>query len=281
LARSLGSGGQAGRGVLRGSSHRQRAMAPSLIALSLYLGSAAGMTLVNRKSGKCLDLSAPCADGTAREGCQNPPKDMTKGINLQLLRCTGKENQEFEFTKSGRIRNSLTGVCLDIAAPCKDHLRSPCERVPVTQLKAQAKIHLFACHKDTGVLSNSYGNQKWRFQLGVLQNVESDLCLAPKQEPKGPEGQKPEEMANVWADTCVRDESQKFDWLGSSTQLLVTKLSVPTDAASWVAYRTRPQACASIMIACVCGSFIVALVRRYLVGRGEQSYEQGLVHEQD
>lgn len=259
-------------------------MAPAFqqaIALSLCLGSAAGMTLVSRQSGKCLDLFAPCADGTARQGCQSPPKDMTKGVELQLLPCSGEESQEFEFLKSGRIRNSLTGLCLDIAAPCEDHLRTPCERLPVTQLKAQANIQLYICHEDTGVLSNSYGNQKWRFQQGELQNVESDLCMAPKQEPKQVEGQKLEEMANVWAETCANNENQKFDWLESSRKLVVTKFSVPTDGASWVAYRTWPQACASLMIACVGGSLIAALGRHYFAERGEQWYEQGLVHEQE
>ena len=83
-------------------------------------------------------------------------ESLKQGTNLQLFTCNGQPNQEFELMSSSRIRNPFTNLCLDIMAPCRDHLRSPCERASVAELKGKANIQLFPCHTDnTGVRSNS------------------------------------------------------------------------------------------------------------------------------
>jgi len=175
---------------------------------------ALGMNIVNRKSKMCLDLHAPCIDGSSDADCQRmTPESLTKGTNLQLFECNGKKNQEFELISSGRIRNPLTGLCIDIMAPCKDHFREPCERVSVTELKKEANIQLYTCHKDdTTVLSNSYGNQKWNFESGQMRNWLSNLCLEPKLDANG----KMVAEANIHADTCEEALYQKFDFMDAA-----------------------------------------------------------------
>merc|ERR1719491_2543041 len=114
-----------------------------------------------------------------------PPASLKEGTNLQLFPCNKASNQEFELTNSGRIMNPLTGLCLDIVAPCKDHFRTPCERVPVTELQKEANIQLYTCHEDEGQLSNSYGNQKFNFEGGQLRNWLADMCLEPMLDEEG------------------------------------------------------------------------------------------------
>jgi len=193
-------------------------MAPRAFVLFAACGAygAGALNLVNRKSGMCLDLHAPCLDGSTDEGCQRVGfEHLKKGTNLQLFKCHGKKNQEFELTTNGRIRNPLTDLCLDIMAPCKDHMRTPCERVAVTELKEKANVQLYTCHEDAGVLSNSYGNQKWNFQAGQLRNWLSNLCLEPMLDSEG--NMVP--MANIHADTCEEDPYQKFDMLDGTSFL--------------------------------------------------------------
>lgn len=169
------------------------------------------LNLVNRESGLCLDLFAPCVDGSHAQGCQRQSlESLTKGTNLQLFTCTGGINQDFELLSDGRIRNPLTGLCMDILAPCKDHFRTPCERAPVDELKHKANIQLFTCHQDdSGVLSNSYGNQVWNFDHGQLRNTPSNLCLEPKVDASG----KMTDMTDIRAETCKEAAYQKFDFL--------------------------------------------------------------------
>merc|ERR1740121_44304 len=127
-------------------------MALRLCALVAGFSTASGMNIVNRKSGMCLDIHAPCVDGVEVQGCERRPAEtLESSANLQLYTCNGKPNQDFELTTSGRIRNPKTGLCLDIVAPCKDHWRSPCERVAVSELKKEANIQLYKCHEDEGV----------------------------------------------------------------------------------------------------------------------------------
>lgn len=191
-------------------------MALRACMLAAGLALAAGLNLVNRKSKMCLDLHAPCIDGSEDKSCQRMPVDALKaGTNLQLFACNGKSNQEFEMMANGRMRNPYTDLCLDIMAPCKDHFRNPCERESVSELKKQANIQLYTCHTDTGVLSNSYGNQLWNFEAGQLRNPISNLCLQPKLDTDG----KMMNMSNIWAETCEEAVYQKFDFLEHDPKL--------------------------------------------------------------
>jgi len=198
---------------------------------------ASGMNLVNRKSKLCLDLHAPCVDGSEDENCQRMPvESLKKGTNLQLYRCNGKPNQEFELLANSRIRNPFTDLCIDIMAPCKDHFRTPCERLPVSELEGQANIQLYTCHEDKGVLSNSYGNQMWNFQGGQLKNHQSNLCLEPKLDSTG----SMVEMSNVWAETCVEAEYQKFDFMEHAA-MTETDSQAPGAVAPQAPAVTAPQ----------------------------------------
>jgi len=208
----------------RRNSWESKTMAVWAFAFTLGLGGAAGMNIVNRQSGKCLDLHAPCKDGRVDPNCDRMAfEDLKAGTNLQLFRCNGHSNQEFEFLANGRIRNPLSDLCIDIAAPCKDHYREPCERVPVTELKGSANIQLFICHEDSGILSNSYGNQKWNFNVSQLQNKESNLCLGPMAAPTLP---RLPDMSNIEAETCEGKPHQLFDFMESPKQQALTKFQV-------------------------------------------------------
>lgn len=170
------------------------------------------LNLVNRASGKCLDLFAPCVDGSTMKDCaRTPARDLREGANLQLFECQGGHNQQFEFLSNGRLRNPLTGLCIDIQAPCLDDLRTPCQRINVGDITNHANIQLWTCHRDDGLLSNSYGNQKWTFKGGELRNEGSDLCLAPKLN-STQDHTSIVDMSNVTAVTCNGKESQAFDF---------------------------------------------------------------------
>merc|ERR1719433_1484282 len=194
------------------------------------LGVAMSMNIVNRKSKMCLDLHAPCIDGSNDTDCQRmSPESLTKGTNLQLFECNGKKNQEFELISSGRIRNPLTGLCIDIMAPCKDHFRTPCERVSVEDLGAKANIQLYTCHEDEGQLSNSYGNQKWNFEDAQPRNRLANMCLEPKSDASGSHS----DMANVQAETCNGQEYQKFDWVMAKQKVAAPKLQLTPGPAGF------------------------------------------------
>lgn len=75
-----------------------------------------GKLIVNQLSGKCLDVP----------GISN----LTPGTPLQLYDCevsgfevNGKESDQFwAFDRKGQIRNTLSGMCIDIAGTEKDSL---------------------------------------------------------------------------------------------------------------------------------------------------------------
>lgn len=193
--------------------------------LTLTFGLAASMNLVNRKSGFCLDLFSPCVDGTDDVKCvKTPTKDLKPGTKLQLAECNGKPSQEFTFLSNGRIQNPETELCIDIPAPCKDHYRTPCERVAVSELKGKQHVQLYTCHKDTGLLSNSYGNQKWNFWKSTIKNNISNLCL----EAVGGEAQETakKNVANVQTETCSESDDQTFDFLDSSIDVGSQKFNI-------------------------------------------------------
>merc|ERR1740129_2279660 len=181
----------------------------TLYVLSVFVACARSASIVNHASGKCLDVYVPCEGGGNHVGCERAQvASLGEGSNLQLLECNGEENQQFELLAAGRLRNPLTGLCVDILAPCKDHLRHPCQRVSDAELEGKANIQLWTCHQDSGVLSNSYGNQQWDSDEGFLRNQGANLCLAPVV-PQGAE--EPGDMANLEARTCRREASQLFD----------------------------------------------------------------------
>jgi len=180
--------------------------------LALVTVPSVSMNLVNRKSEKCLDLFAPCLDGTDDVKCQKTPtKDLKPGTKLQLSECNGANSQSFQFLSNGRIQNPHTGLCIDIPAPCKDHFRKPCERVAVTELKGKQHVQLYTCHEDTGILSNSYGNQKWNFEKSMIKNNLSSLCLEAV---AGSDASKNE--VNVQTEACDGNDDQIFDLIGYS-----------------------------------------------------------------
>lgn len=170
---------------------------------------AEGASLVNRATGKCLDIFAPCADGSDTHGCERVPVvDLRKGTNLQLFRCNGEDNQQFELLGSGKLWNSLTSLCLDILAPCKDHLRHPCQRVSVGELQESANVQLWTCQKDASILSNSYGNQEWSLEGAQLKNAKSNMCLSPREDVAATQLG---DMDNVQVEPCHQEARQLFD----------------------------------------------------------------------
>lgn len=140
---------------------------------------------MNPATAKCVDLHAPCEDGSETSGCaRKKGKDLEKGTNLQTWECHGEENQEWTYLDNGRLQNPVTGLCIDIKAPCKDPEQDDdpkCERVAVGDLKDKANIQMWTCHEDDpedGEKSASYGNQKWVVtEDGMLKNTGSGLCL--------------------------------------------------------------------------------------------------------
>lgn len=166
---------------------------------------ASGMNIVNPTTGKCLDLVAPCVDGSHAKHCERVPvNSLREGANLQMFQCHGKANQQFELLSSGRLRNPVTGLCLDIQAPCKDARGEECERAAVGEIVDQANIQLWHCHSDVAPLSASYGNQKWTFRSnGELKNMGSGLCL----EYRG----FPDATTNVEVGLCSGGGHQTFD----------------------------------------------------------------------
>lgn len=145
-----------------------------------------GMNIVNVAGGRCLEIFAPCkdgSDGALNKDCERmDPKDIPEGTNVQLFRCHSDKNQHFEYTSEGRLRNPTTAMCLDIKAPCNDGSDAPgCKRQKVNHLRGEhnkANIQLWHCHEDEGERSASYGNQLWNFgEGGGLINAGSGLCM--------------------------------------------------------------------------------------------------------
>jgi hypothetical protein len=142
---------------------------------------AAANNLFNAEFNRCMDIKILCMDNTDTPGCERQdPHTLRKGANLQLWDCHDDENQNFEIL-GGRLRNTVTGHCLDIKAMCLDGSDTPgCERQSVADLKVDANIQLWDCRTDdaAGMDSNSYGNQKWDFlQDGTIRNEGCGLCL--------------------------------------------------------------------------------------------------------
>jgi len=198
------------------------ALCTKLAAFAL-VGMVRGMNLVNPATHKCLDLYAPCKGGEEEKGCERvAPGDLKKGTNLQMYACHNKANQQFELLDNGRIRNPLTGLCIDVQAPCVEGEKEPkCNRVAVGDIKKEANVQLWTCHEDQGTLSNSYGNQKWHIRSdGRFKNEGANLCLDALRVEKDDgriDSSEVGDMANVQVYSChtegedASDGNQKFD----------------------------------------------------------------------
>jgi len=151
-----------------------------LVASSLFTVGAANI-LWNAEYNRSVDIKIMCVDGTDTPGCdRQEPESLTKGANLQLWDCQNDANQNFEIV-GGRLRNTLTGLCLDIKSMCLDGSDTAgCERQSVSNLTVDANVQLWTCRSDdaAGRNSSSYGNQKWDFLSdGTIKNVATGLCL--------------------------------------------------------------------------------------------------------
>jgi lysophospholipase L1-like esterase len=102
-------------------------------------GSSSGAALVGTGSGRCLDVpNGSTANGTqpiiwdcsgganqrwtydgqtlrALGRCLDSPTGATAGAKAQLWACSGAANQRWTFTSGGTIRNSQSGLCLDVS----------------------------------------------------------------------------------------------------------------------------------------------------------------------
>lgn len=199
------------------------ALCTKLAAFAL-VGMVRGMNLVNPTTHKCLDLYAPCKEGEEKKGCERvAPTDLKKGTNLQMYACHNKANQQFEVLDNGRIRNPLTGLCIDMQAPCVEgeEDKPDCKRVAVDDIESLANVQLWTCHEDTGKKSSSYGNQKWHIRSdGRFENEGANLCLDAQrvmEDGKPVDSSKVGDMANVQVYKCHKegedasDGNQKFD----------------------------------------------------------------------
>jgi len=149
------------------------------IAASMFGLGAANIAAPSHK--KCLDIKAPCKSGKEEKGCDRvAPKDIEKGANLQMWDCHDEANQVFELI-DGRLHNELTGLCIDIQAPCADGSKTPgCKRQALKDIKDEANVQLWTCRKDdaAGFASSSYGNQKFDLMKdGTMRNEATNFCL--------------------------------------------------------------------------------------------------------
>lgn len=157
-----------------------------VLLVAASCGAVFGFNVMNPANGKCLDLHAPCEDGTETPGCKRKHgKELEKGTNLQTWDCHGEPNQEFELAGHGRLKNPATGLCIDILAPCQDGSDDPhCARMAVKDLKEEQNIQMWTCHDEDEHVSNSLGNQMWTMtEKGELKNTGSGLCLVTIDDP--------------------------------------------------------------------------------------------------
>jgi len=157
------------------------------IAASVFGLGAANIAAPSHK--KCLDIKAPCKNGKEEKDCERvAAKDITKGANLQMWDCHDEDNQVFELI-DGRLHNTLTGLCVDIQAPCADGSKTPgCKRQALKDIKDETNIQLWTCRKDNaaGFASSSYGNQKFDLmQDGTFRNEATNFCLTAHKVCKG------------------------------------------------------------------------------------------------
>jgi len=239
-------------------------------ALSLLSYAAADFKFIGTGPGpendECIDVKAPCKDGNERANCaRKEGKELKKGTNIQMWKCHGEDNQAFEFV-NGRIRNSPTGLCIDIKAMCKDGSdKAGCERESVEDIKKKdsANVQLWTCREDTeeGMKSKSYGNQKFDFTLaGTLKNELTGFCLTAH------EGKTATNGTNVEVHKCDDAEvaqNMQWDYCASGECLPPAPERLYSDVGSVAAPKSSmPLAVAAAAAMCVAGvAAAVAVVR--------------------
>jgi len=220
------------------------------------------------KNDECLDIKAPCKDGEERAKCpRKEGKELEKGTNIQTWKCHGEDNQAFEFV-NGRIKNAVTGLCLDIKADCKDGSNTAgCKRESVDDIKKKdsANVQLWTCREDTakGLASASYGNQKFDFTLdGTLKNELTGFCLTAH------EGKTATDGTNVEVHKCddanVADHMQwNYCKSGECIPTVPAPSRLYSDVGSVpVTKSSMPMAAAAAAAMCVAGvAAAVAVVR--------------------
>jgi hypothetical protein len=243
---------------------------------------ASGVNIVNPSTGKCLDLYLPCKDGSEKKGCERvKPSDAKHGTNLQLYKCHDNDNQKFEYLDNGRIRNPLTGLCIDMQAPCADgSTKDKCKRLSNDKIGKTANLQLWDCHKDTGKLSSSYGNQKWHFtEDGELRNTGAKLCIdvQAKMKPDGTRMSAAEakNMANLQVYTCHKKGNQIFDFEtgGEAAKMKPQqKFTILPDGGSGFLGADRQSKSALALPAVgVCGLLVAAFIGVRARRSGEQA----------
>jgi len=231
-----------------------------MIAAAVFgLGAA---NIASPKHKTCLDIKAPCKDGSDKAGCKRKEaKDIKKGANLQMWKCHGEDNQLFELI-NGRWHNTLTSLCIDIKADCVGGEEKPgCKRQKLKDIKEKANVQLWTCRKDDeeGFKSNSYGNQKFDLMNdGTIRNEATNFCLTVDAEKKDEANGE-----NVRVEKCKENDANqifvfrsKADAAKPFTRLVEvqdgTQLRPPTKNGSTAAFAVVAMgACGSAVLAAV------------------------------
>jgi len=217
--------------------------------------------LANPRHQKCLDIKAPCVDGSDSAGCdRKAASELEAGANLQMWECHGKDNQKFEIF-DGRLRNVATNLCVDIKALCKDGTDTAgCKRQSLDAIQDEANVQLWTCRKDDakGFASASYGNQKFDLmKTGVLNNSRTTFCLtAHVGEGDATNG------ANVHINKCgAVDQAgdQIFFWKAEVESSEFTRLVEVRDTVLLPAASGSPAAFTAMAVG-ACASVVMAAV---------------------
>jgi len=231
-------------------------------ATVLGLGAA---NVANERHKMCLDIKAPCEDGSDTKGCKRvAASKLTKGANLQMWECHGKDNQKFEII-DGRLHNTLTGLCVDIKALCEDGTdTAKCKRQSLDDIKDEANVQLWTCRKDNkeGFASPSYGNQKFDLMKdGTFSNSRTGFCLtAHKGEGDETNG------ANVHINKCGsmpagKEGDQVFFWKAEIGDADFTRLVEVRDSVQLPATAAMGSPAAfTAMAAGACASLVLVAV---------------------
>ncbi len=167
----------------------------AVVGLQAAPAMAAPAPLVVGGSGKCLDVKAAST---------NP------GAAIQIYRCNGGANQQWELNAAGELRTFNGTRCLDATGQ---------GTAPGTGLTS------YAC--------NGQNNQKWRYDQGRFVGLQSGLCLDVV-------GASTADGAPVALWTCHGNSNQM--WSGGGVSADVQAPSAPTGL------RTSELACRSVRL---------------------------------
>jgi hypothetical protein len=175
---------------------------------SSLLTVAAANNVFNAEFNRCMDIKTLCIDDTDTPGCQRQDPH-TAGANLQLWDCENSDNQNFQIV-NGRLRNTATGLCLDVPVMCLDGTDTPgCETQHVGDVQVASNVKLWTCREDdaAGISSTSFGSQKWDLlKDGSIKNEGTGLCLTADG------GKYYNSGRNLFLDTCGLP-GQTFDYV--------------------------------------------------------------------